>query len=99
MLRFSFLLLLVIVAQAEPDTAQSGFEFGRPMFRYFTMRDYGASAQVWVAIQDREGRMLFGNRDCVLEYDGYVWKTIPIAGGVFIRALAWIKPVQSGSVE
>jgi hypothetical protein len=88
LLWLSFLFLKVIVVQAEPDTAQSGFEFGRPMFRYFTMRDYGASDQNWVAIQDRRGRMLFGNRDCVLEYDGYVWKTIPIAGGVFIRALA-----------
>jgi len=87
LLWFPFLYFLAIVAQAEPDTAQSGFEFGRPMFRYFTMRDYGAADQNWVAIQDRKGRMLFGNRDCVLEYDGYVWKKIPIAGGVFIRAL------------
>ena len=84
---FAFFNFLAIVAQAEPDTAQSGFEFGRPMFQYFTMRDYGAADQNWVAIQDRQGRMLFGNRDCVLEYDGYVWKKIPIAGGVFIRAL------------
>src|SRR5260370_20826900 len=88
LLWFPFLYFLAIVAQAEPDTAQSGFEFGRPIFRYFTMRDYGASDQNWVAIQDRQGRMLFGNRDCVLEYDGFVWKKIPIAGGVFIRALA-----------
>jgi len=88
LLWFPFLFFLVIVAQAEPDTAQSGFEFGRPMFRYFTMRDYGASDQNWVAVQDRQGRMLFGNRDCVLEYDGYVWKKISISGGVFIRALA-----------
>jgi signal transduction histidine kinase/CheY-like chemotaxis protein len=83
-----FLFFLTVVAQAEPDTAQSGFEFGRPMFQYFTMRDYGASDQNWAAVQDRQGRMLFGNRDCVLEYDGYVWKKIPVAGGVFIRALA-----------
>ena len=86
-LGFAFFNFLAIVAQAEPDTAQSGFEFGRPVFQYFTMRDYGAADQNWVAIQDRQGRMLFGNRDCVLEYDGYVWKKIPIAGGVFIRAL------------
>ena len=83
-----FLFFLTVAAQAEPDTSQSGFEFGRPMFQYFTMRDYGASDQNWAAVQDRQGRMLFGNRDCVLEYDGYVWKKIPVAGGVFIRALA-----------
>jgi signal transduction histidine kinase/CheY-like chemotaxis protein/ligand-binding sensor domain-containing protein len=95
LLWFMFSYFLATVARAEPDAAQSGFEFGRPMFRYFTMRDYGASDQNWVAIQDRQGRMLFGNRDCVLEYDGYVWKKIPIAGGVFIRALAMD---QSGAI-
>ena len=95
LLCFPFLYFLAIVAQAEPDTAQSGFEFGRPIFQYFTMRDYGAADQNWVAIQDRQGRMLFGNRDCVLEYDGYVWKKIPIAGGVFIRALTMD---QSGAI-
>ena len=66
---------------------ESDFEFGRPMFHYFTMRDYGASDQSWVALQDKQGRMLFGNRDCVLVYDGYVWQKIAIPGGVFIRAL------------
>jgi signal transduction histidine kinase/CheY-like chemotaxis protein len=88
LLWFPFSFLLTVIAQGEPDTAQSGFEFGRPMFQYFTMRDYGASDQNWAAVQDRQGRMLFGNRDCVLEYDGYVWKKIPVPGGVFIRALA-----------
>ena len=48
LLSFPFLYFLAIVAQAEPDTAQSGFEFGRPMFQYFTMRDYGAADQNWV---------------------------------------------------
>src|SRR3984893_19114969 len=87
LLCFMFSYFLATVARAEPDAAQSGLEFGRPMFRYFTMRDYGASDQNWVAIQDRQGRMLFGNRDCVLEYDGNVWHRIEIPGGVFIRAL------------
>ena len=84
---FSFWPWLVFVAHAHADPVESDFEVGRPIFHYFTMRDYGASDQSWVAIQDREGRMLFGNRDCVLAYDGYVWQKIEIPGGVFIRAL------------
>jgi signal transduction histidine kinase/CheY-like chemotaxis protein len=79
--------LLIFVAHARADPFRAGFEFGRPMFHYFTMRDYGASDQSWVAIQDKQGRMLFGNRDCVLVYDGYVWQKIVVPGGVFIRAL------------
>src|ERR1700726_4907006 len=82
---FLFWFLLIIMAYTRVKAAN--FEFGRPMFRYFTMRDYGASDQSWVAIQDRQGRMLFGNRDCVLAYDGYLWQKIAIPGGVFIRAL------------
>jgi signal transduction histidine kinase/DNA-binding response OmpR family regulator len=78
---------LALVAQSQVDPTRSDFEFGRPIFRYFTMRDYGASDQSWVALQDRQGRMLFGNRDCVLVYDGYVWQKVEVPGGVFIRAL------------
>jgi signal transduction histidine kinase/CheY-like chemotaxis protein len=62
-------------------------EFGRPVFRYFTMREYGATNQNWVAIHDRRGRMLFGNYGCVLQYDGETWKKILIPGGAFVRAL------------
>jgi signal transduction histidine kinase/CheY-like chemotaxis protein len=78
---------LIFVTHARPDLVGSNFEFGRPIFHYFTMRDYGASDQSWVALQDRQGRMLFGNRDCVLAYDGYIWQKIEIPGGTFIRAL------------
>jgi hypothetical protein len=71
MLRSHFWLpfgtLLIFFAHAQANTAESGFEFGRPMFRYFTMRDFGASEQSRVAIQDAQGRMLFENRDSVLE--------------------------------
>jgi signal transduction histidine kinase/CheY-like chemotaxis protein len=80
--------LLIFIVHSSAKAVESNFEFGRPMFHYFTMRDYGASDQSWVALQDKQGRMLFGNRDCVLVYDGYLWQKIAVPGGVFIRALA-----------
>jgi hypothetical protein len=84
---FSILPCLAFVAHTQAEPVESNFEFGRPIFHYFTVRDYGASDQSWVALQDKHGRMLFGNRDCVLVYDGNVWHRIEIPGGVFIRAL------------
>jgi signal transduction histidine kinase/CheY-like chemotaxis protein len=84
---FSILSCLAFVPHTQAEPVESNFEFGRPIFHYFTVRDYGASDQSWVALQDRQGRMLFGNRDCVLVYDGNVWHRIEIPGGVFIRAL------------
>jgi hypothetical protein len=48
---------------------------------------FGASDQNWVALQDKQGRMLFGNRDCILVYNGYLWQQIQVPQGVFIRAL------------
>jgi hypothetical protein len=81
---FSFLLLFVTGAT---DLAARSSELGRPIFRYFTMREYGLTEQNWVALQDRRGRMLFGNHGCVLQYDGQTWEKVPIPGGEFIRAL------------
>ncbi|MBV9674018.1 MAG: hypothetical protein JO076_14505, partial [Verrucomicrobia bacterium] len=63
-------------------------EVGRPLFRYFTLKDYGGAEQSWAVIQDQDGRMLFGNQDCVLEFDGRNWTRIPVPGAVFVRALA-----------
>ncbi len=83
----TFWPLFLSIAHAQGETIAPRFEFGRPMFHYFTMRDYGASDQSWVALQDKQGRMLFGNRDCILVYDGYLWQQIQVPHGVFIRAL------------
>jgi len=68
--------------------AEKRYEFGRPLFRYFSMRDYGAHDQNWVAVQDDLGSMFFGNRDCVLQYDGRQWSQVAVPGGVYIRGLA-----------
>ena len=68
--------------------AEKRYEFGRPLFRYFSMRDYGAHDQNWVAVQDDLGSMFFGNRDCVLQYDGRQWSQVAVPGGAYIRGLA-----------
>jgi signal transduction histidine kinase/CheY-like chemotaxis protein len=87
--RISFGFFLVsILLFASRSQAQIGTELGRPFFRHFTPREYAADAQNWVGIEDGKGRMLFGNRDCVLQFDGQRWRNIPIQNGVYIRGLA-----------
>jgi signal transduction histidine kinase/CheY-like chemotaxis protein len=57
------------------------------LFHYFTTRDYHGDSSIDAATQDNQGRMLFGNHDCVLEFDGEAWNTIPMKGAAFIRGL------------
>jgi signal transduction histidine kinase/CheY-like chemotaxis protein len=80
--------LLMAVLCGFGSSAETRHEFGRPLVRYFSMRDYGAHDQNWAAVQDDLGSLLFGNRDCVLQYDGREWNQIPVPGGVYIRGLA-----------
>jgi hypothetical protein len=94
---FPVWLSLISVTQGRPDLVASQFEFGRPIFHYFTMRDYRASDQSWVALQDRQGRMLFGNRDCVLAYDGYIWQKIEVREESSSGRSSWMKRGRSGS--
>lgn len=81
----SFLTAVLCAFSSSGETRQ---EFGRPLVRYFSMRDYGAHDQNWAAVQDDLGSLLFGNRDCVLQYDGREWNQIPVPGGVYVRGLA-----------
>jgi signal transduction histidine kinase/CheY-like chemotaxis protein len=63
-------------------------ELGRPLFQHFTAREYQAHDQNWVAVQDQRGVMLFGNQDCILEYDGLSWSRIAVPGGSYVRGMA-----------
>jgi signal transduction histidine kinase/DNA-binding NarL/FixJ family response regulator len=83
-----FFLLVATLTGLATSPLKARFEYGRPMFRNFTTREYGAADQNWVALQDRRGRMLFGNVGCVLQFDGESWSKISIPGGTPIRALS-----------
>ncbi|HVU36591.1 MAG TPA: ATP-binding protein [Opitutaceae bacterium] len=63
-------------------------ERGLPFVQTFRPRDYGNEHnQNWAAVQDRQGVLYVGNRDVVLSYDGFTWRSIPV-GGSFVRGLA-----------
>src|SRR5258707_3641257 len=63
-------------------------EFGHPLFRTFTARDYGEVGQIFSVTEDAQGRMLFGCEDAILAFDNNRWETIPVPGTGFIRSLA-----------
>jgi signal transduction histidine kinase/DNA-binding NarL/FixJ family response regulator len=70
------------------NETQKTFEFGRPLYRFFNTREYRADNQNWAAIQDRQGLLLFGNDNLVLQYDGQRWEHIRVPGGSAIQGLA-----------
>jgi hypothetical protein len=68
--------------------AQGTRELGRPLYRTFTRREEGVVTGIYSAIQDSRGLMLFGSVNCVLEYDGQIWSSIPISKGGWITGMA-----------
>jgi hypothetical protein len=62
-------------------------EFGSPLLRNYTAKEYGASPQIWAAAQDRLGVMYFGVEQLDLEYDGVTWGKIRVPSEV-VRSLA-----------
>ena len=63
-------------------------EFGHPIFRTFTARDYGELGQIFTITEDPQGPMLFGCEDAIIVFDNNRWETIPAPGTGFIRSLA-----------
>ena len=47
-----FALTLLIIQDAK---AQKLYELGRPLYQFFSTREYGGDNQNWSAVQDREG--------------------------------------------
>src|ERR1700730_5665437 len=83
--RAFFVLTLLIIHDSK---AQKRYELGRPLYQFFSTREYGGDNQNWSAVQDREGLVFFGNNSSVLDYDGQRWDHIPVAGGFSITGLA-----------
>jgi len=52
-----------------------------PLVQAFRPHDYGDEHnQTWSAVQDRRGTLYVGNRDVVLTYDGFTWRTLRVGG-------------------
>ena len=63
-------------------------ELGHPLFKTFSVRDYGQLGPTLAVTQDRQGRMLFGYRDAFAIFDNNRWETIAAPGIGAIRSLA-----------
>src|SRR6266446_6308010 len=85
---YFFILLAAILPSVAGAGAEESIELGRPLYRFFSTREYLADNQNWNAVQDRQGLLLFGNDNLVLQYDGQRWEHIPVPGGSAIQGLA-----------
>ncbi|MBV9489667.1 MAG: response regulator [Verrucomicrobia bacterium] len=82
------LVALLACASVPIGWGQDPVDRGRPLFRYYTTRDFQAPDQVWVGVQDARGMMLFGGNGCLLSFDGVRWRRTLIPDSQFVRGLA-----------
>jgi signal transduction histidine kinase/DNA-binding response OmpR family regulator len=75
-------------SSSEGDSGQRVRELGRPLYRTFTRKDEGIVNKILTGVQDPRGLMIFGSVNCVLEYDGQRWTSIPIPDSGYIDKLA-----------
>jgi serine phosphatase RsbU (regulator of sigma subunit)/ligand-binding sensor domain-containing protein len=86
-LKRSFLLIIVFALMAVSAISQVK-NLGIPYFKNYTVEDYNAHKQNWMATQDHRGVIYFGNSMGVLEYDGHDWNIIPLTDKArVVRAL------------
>lgn len=83
-MRKSLLIQLIMLAAATVAAA-AGFV---PV-RNFPRAAYNGGPQNWVAIQDSAGRILVGNRDGMLLYDGIRWEKHFLSNYTTVRSLRY----------
>lgn len=85
-LRFFYLSFLIFFAISKSASAQ--LSRGIPYIHNYSAAEYGAGTDNWAVIQDKRGVMYFGNFSGVLEYDGSLWRTIPVSNQSLVRSLS-----------
>ncbi|MCF8274643.1 MAG: LuxR C-terminal-related transcriptional regulator [Flavobacteriaceae bacterium] len=53
----------------------------------FDKKDFESDSQFWAMCEDQEGRLIFGNNEGVLVYDGEYWKKILLPNNSSVRSL------------
>ncbi len=86
-IRNALISLLSLIIVTGYSTAQINSD-GIPFITNYSPRTYAASEPNWSIAQDHRGVMYFGNSNCILEYDGHVWKKIEVQGQTYILSLA-----------
>jgi ligand-binding sensor domain-containing protein len=89
-LRKIFILLFIpftIIAQTR-DVAQRIAEVGQPFITTLSAKTYRSHPNNYDVVQDKNGILYFGNLWCVLQFDGTIWRKIPLSNGSSCTALA-----------
>ena len=55
--------------------------------KQFVKKDYNAANQNWAVGQTSDGVMYFGNNQCLLEFDGSMWRSIKLPQNKIVRSL------------
>ena len=58
-----------------------------PIVKQFVKKDYNAANQNWAVGQTSDGVMYFGNNQCLLEFDGSMWRSIKLPQNKIVRSL------------
>ena len=66
---------------------RAGSERGAPFVTNYSPRDYGGQSQVWCAMQDSRGLMLFCGSGGIIEFDGTTWRIIRTTAGSTVRSM------------
>ncbi|OFY86309.1 MAG: hypothetical protein A3F72_10910 [Bacteroidetes bacterium RIFCSPLOWO2_12_FULL_35_15] len=76
------LVFFALIIQQKLEAQYNGYPI-----RNYTSKENKGFTQNWVCVQDKRGVLYFGNSSVILEYDGKVWRKIPVTSSVAIRSL------------
>lgn len=78
--------LLNLTASLSSQVAKERY-FTHPFLKEFNRKDYNASTQNWIVVQDGRGVVYIGNGQGVLEYNGRDWRLIKLDNGSAVRTM------------
>lgn len=74
---------LALFALAPALLAQAAGYSGMPFIHTYLAKEYGGDPQVWTIVRDHRGLLYVGTSgDNIHQFDGAVWRTIPVASDV-----------------
>ena len=76
--KFQIVLFLIVNYQLSIINCVLAQEWGFPIIRNYTPKEYNNEPQVVSIIQDHRGIMYFGTGGSLLEYDGISWRFIAV---------------------
>ncbi len=85
-----FLIFLILIFTSVSFCQGENYDFSyvaQTFSKYFSPKEYNASAGNWCIAQDKSGIMYFGNSQGLLEFDGTTWREIKIPFSALVRTI------------